>query len=137
MNLQRQMCLVLVAALLGPVTSAVGQSQDEATQPAAAPDALAVNLDPPVIPSFRVRLGAYHLFEADVDDGGEFETSSLGFRFDSRIPVYERAAVDISFGYTWDNYDFSGSGALTGLDRARSLGRRPQLGLPRHSQLAS
>ncbi|MHC4767298.1 MAG: hypothetical protein ACYTEI_01145 [Planctomycetota bacterium] len=133
MKLQRQMGIVLVAALLGPATSAVGQSQDEATQPAAAPDALAVNLDPPVLPSFRVRLGAYHLFEADVDDGGEFETSSLGFRFDSRIPVYERAAVDVSFGYTWDNYDFSGSGALTGLDPwddVHNLGFRAILNWP-------
>ncbi len=114
MNLQSQMCLVLLASLLGPVTIAVGQ--DDATEPAPPPDLLAVNLAPPVVPKFRVRLGAFHLFDADVDDGGEFSTSSVGLRIDSRWRVYERAAVDFSFGYGWDTYDFSGSGALTGLD---------------------
>jgi hypothetical protein len=116
MKVQRQMCTVFAVALLGTVTSAVAQSQDEATPPAAGPDPLAVNLAPPEMPSFRVRLGGYHLLETDVDDGGEFETSSLGIRFDSRWLVAEEFAVDFTFGYTWDTYDFSGSGSLTGLD---------------------
>ncbi|MHC4129852.1 MAG: hypothetical protein ACYSUA_17145, partial [Planctomycetota bacterium] len=114
MNLRRLMCIALVTSLLIPVTIAMGQ--DETTEPAPAPDLLAVNLEPPVMPQFRVRLGAFHLFEADVDDGGEFEVSSLGIRVDSRWRVAEGAAVDFTFGYTWDTYDFSGSGSLTGLD---------------------
>jgi hypothetical protein len=68
------------------------------------------------MPQFRVRLGAFHLFDADVDDGGEFSTTSVGFRLDSRLRMHERAAVDFSMGYQWETYDFSGSGALTGLD---------------------
>jgi hypothetical protein len=115
MKLQRQTCIVLVASLLGPATSVMGQ--DDATEAAAAaPDLLAVNLDPPQIPKFRVRLGAFHMFDADVDDGGEFSTSTVGIRFDSRWRVADQAAVDFSFGYQWQNYDFSGSGTLTGLD---------------------
>jgi len=114
MNLKRLTCIAFVTPLLGPVSTAMGQ--DDTTEPAAPPDLLAVNLEPPVMPQFRVRLGAFHLFDADVDDGGEFSTSSVGIRFDSRWRVYERAAVDFSFGYAWDSYDFSGSGALTGLD---------------------
>ena len=114
MNLQRQLCIALIASFLCPVTSVMGQ--DDATEPAAAPDLLAVNLEPPVIPRFRVRLGGFHMFDADVDDGGEFSRSSLGIRVDSRWRVAERAAVDFSFGYQWDSYDFSGSGTLTGLD---------------------
>jgi hypothetical protein len=114
MNLRHQMCIALVASLLVPMSIAMGQ--DDATEPAAAPDLLAVNLAPPQMPKFRLRLGAFHLFDADVDDGGEFSKSSVGFRFDSRLPVADQAAIDFSFGYQWENYDFSGSGALTGLD---------------------
>jgi hypothetical protein len=115
MNLHHQMCIALVASLLGPTTSVMGQ--DDATEAAAAaPDPLAVNLDPPQIPSFRVRLGGSYLFDADVDDGGEFSRGSAGIRFDSRWRVAEQAAIDFSFGYVWETYDFSGSGRLTGLD---------------------
>jgi hypothetical protein len=114
MNHNRFTCIALTASILCPATIAWGQDQE--TEPAPPPDLLAVNLAPPVLPQFRVRLGAFHLFETDVDDGGEFETSSLGLRVDGRWRVVERFAVDISFGYTWDTYDFSGSGSLTGLD---------------------
>jgi hypothetical protein len=114
MKIKRLMCVALITPLLGPVSSALGQ--DDTTEPAAARDLLAVNLEPPVMPQFRVRLGAFHLFDADVDDGGEFSLSTVGLRVDSRLRVYERAAVDFSLGYNWDTYDFSGSGALTGLD---------------------
>lgn len=114
MNLQRQLCIILVASLTGPVPSVSGQ--DNATEPATDPDPLQLYPDPPIAPKFRLRLGGLRMFETDVDGGGDVSVSGFGMRLDSRLPVHEGAVVDFSFGYEYDSYDFSGSGSLTGLD---------------------
>ncbi len=83
MNLQRQLCIILVASLPGPVTSVSGQ--DNATEPATDPDPLQLYPNPPLAPKFRLRLGGYHLFETNVDGGGDVSVSGFGLRLTLRF----------------------------------------------------
>ncbi|MHC4081272.1 MAG: hypothetical protein ACYTFF_20970 [Planctomycetota bacterium] len=50
------------------------------------------------MPQFRVRLGAFHLFDADADDGGEVSNSSLGIRVDDSGVAPEGVGQLESFG---------------------------------------
>ena len=59
--------------------------------------------------SFSLRGGYAYQFDADLDRGDSFSTSSL---FIQGGPVYSpdhRRSVSLSFGYGYDGYDFSGT----------------------------
>jgi hypothetical protein len=115
-------CVVVIIALPAAAQSLLTLQDSSLTEqepPAATeqtPDPYRVNTEPPVAPQFRLRLGAYHLFETDVDGGGEVESSGASIRFDTRLRIDDPSFLDFTFGYEYDSFDFSGSGTLTGLD---------------------
>ncbi len=61
--------------------------------------------------------GVYiHQFRAEVDGGGNFSLDRVYAEPSVTWTPDQRLSVSFSFGYSYDNYDFSGDGALTSLD---------------------
>jgi hypothetical protein len=62
---------------------------------------------------FRVRGGAVHSLDAQLDGGGKFDTTRAVLEASIRYAFTETSFIGVSAGYSWDGYGFS-SGAQIG-----------------------
>ncbi len=72
-----------------------------------------VNLNP-----WRTQIqgSVIHRFDTDIDDGGAFSVTRLFVEPGLSYAFGPRDSVGVAFGYSLDDYDFSGSEGLAGLD---------------------
>jgi hypothetical protein len=61
-------------------------------------------------------LSSIHQFKTDLDDGGEIEKTSAGFKFDLIRSLEEGRSIGWGMGYTADAYSFEGSAGLGNID---------------------
>ena len=62
-----------------------------------------------------------HMFNTDIDGGGKFNITRLGFNQDAAFTVTERLRVTFGATYNYYNFDFSGSQGFAGLRPWRNV----------------
>ncbi len=83
----------------------------------AAPAALArQDQQPAQTWQFRAGTGLSHQFDGDIDDGGEFNVTRAHGEFGATYTFNPDLKIDVSFGYEFSTYDFSGSSGFGALD---------------------
>ncbi len=83
----------------------------------AAPAALAQQDQQPAQTwQFRAGTGLSHQFDGDIDDGGEFNVTRAHGEFGATYTFNPDLKIDVSFGYEFSTYDFSGSSGFGALD---------------------
>lgn len=83
----------------------------------AAPAALArQDQQPAKTWEFRVGTGLSHQFDGDIDSGGEFNVTRVHGEFGATYTFNPDLKIDLSFGYEYSGYDFSGSSGFGALD---------------------
>lgn len=70
---------------------------------------------PPTGWSAAVQGGAFHQFDADLDDGGSFSVNRLFVQGGPGYTIGDGRQVSFSVGYGFDGYDFSGHHGLAAL----------------------
>lgn len=69
----------------------------------------------------RVNTNAEHMFNTDIDGGGQFNITRLGINHDGTFQATQRLRITFSGSYNYYNYDFSGSQGLAGLRPWRNI----------------
>lgn len=101
--------LLAVGWLAG--VGAVGGAAFGQTDPGRAPISTP---KPPFVITFSS--GLEHQFDADIDGGGDFSVSRLGFALEARSQPLPDLDLSVKFNYALDAYSFSGITALGGAD---------------------
>lgn len=69
----------------------------------------------------RLNGNVEHMFNTDIDGGGQFNITRLGFNQDAAFTVTERLKVTFGATYNYYNFDFSGSQGFAGLRPWRNI----------------
>ncbi len=69
----------------------------------------------------RINGNAEHMFNTDIDGGGKFNITRLGFSHDATFTATERLRVTFGSTYNYYNFDFSGSKGFAGLRPWRNV----------------
>lgn len=70
----------------------------------------------------RINGNAEHMFNTDIDGGGQFNITRLGLNHDATFEYSQRLRVTFSSSYNYYNFDFSGSQGFAGLRPWRNIG---------------
>ncbi len=92
--------LIAGALVLAVAPAAPAQQQQEQAQPW----------------QFRVGTGVSHQFDGDIDSGGEFNVTRAHGEFGATYTFNPDLKIDLSLGYEYSTYDFSGSSGFGALD---------------------
>ena len=65
---------------------------------------------------FSLRGGFEHKFDTDIDDGGEFNVTIVEGGVSAQSILSDTLSLGLNFDYAFDQYDFSGSSGIGGLD---------------------
>lgn len=65
---------------------------------------------------FTLRGGAQHLFETNIDGGGDIEVTRIGAGVNANTEINRDLQLDIGFDVLWSTYNFSGDTSLGGPD---------------------
>lgn len=71
--------------------------------------------------SVRLNGNVEHMFNTDIDGGGEFNVTRLGLSQDAAITATDRLRLSFGSTYNYYNFDFSGSRGLAGLRPWRNI----------------
>ena len=71
--------------------------------------------------AIRVNGNAEHMFETDIDGGGKFNITRLGFNHDATFTATEDLNVTFGASFNYYNFDFSGSQGFAGLRPWRNV----------------
>jgi len=71
--------------------------------------------------AIRVNGNADHMFNTDIDGGGKFNITRLGFNHDAAFTATEELKVIFSSSYNFYHFDFSGSQGFAGLRPWRNV----------------
>jgi len=71
--------------------------------------------------AIRVNGNADHMFETDIDGGGKFNITRLGFNHDATFTATEDLNVTFGASFNYYNFDFSGSQGFAGLRPWRNV----------------
>lgn len=69
----------------------------------------------------RVNGNAEHMFNTDIDGGGKFNITRLGFNHDATFTATEELRVTFGSSYNFYHFDFSGSEGFAGLRPWRNV----------------
>ncbi len=71
--------------------------------------------------AIRVNGNAEHMFDTDIDGGGKFNITRLGFNHDATFTATEDLNVTFGASFNYYNFDFSGSQGFAGLRPWRNV----------------
>jgi len=94
--------------------ASVGQAQAQEDAPRVDPTPRAGPQPGDVMISLRG--GVEHQFDTDIDDGGEFNVTTVEGGVSVRPILSDTLSVVVNFDYAYDDYDFGGSTGIGGLD---------------------